>query len=58
MARSLIKSEYRALANANTELLWLQSLLQELGVLVGDAPILWCNNLSAIYLTANLIFYT
>jgi histone deacetylase 1/2 len=34
VSRSSIESEYKALSNATTELVWVQSLLQELGVLL------------------------
>jgi hypothetical protein len=51
-------SEYKALANATVELVWLQSLLRELGF-PGSThiPILWCDNLGATYLLANPRFH-
>jgi hypothetical protein len=56
--RSSTESEYKTLANATAELIWLQSLLCELGMLTCcHAPILWCDNLGATYLSANLRFY-
>jgi hypothetical protein len=45
VARSSNKSEYKALANATTELIWIQSLLKELGVFQSRALVLWCDNI-------------
>ncbi|PKI70974.1 hypothetical protein CRG98_008555 [Punica granatum] len=57
VARSSTESEYKSLANATAEILWLQSLLQELGISQHHPPTLWCDNISTIYLTANPIFH-
>jgi hypothetical protein len=45
------------MANATAELIWLQSLLDELGVRRPKAARLWCDNLGATYLSANPIFH-
>lgn len=52
-----IEVEYRAIANATTELTWLQFLLQELGIFLSKLVMLWPDNVGAIYLTANPIFH-
>ncbi|KAJ8753682.1 hypothetical protein K2173_026358 [Erythroxylum novogranatense] len=57
IARSSTESEYRSIANTTAELLWIRSLLQELGVSVSSPPILWCDNLGATYLAANPMFH-
>ncbi|GMP58573.1 hypothetical protein CsSME_00022191 [Camellia sinensis var. sinensis] len=57
VACSSTESEYKALADASTELTWLQSLLSELGFPPSQAPVLWCDNIDANYLTANPIFH-
>jgi hypothetical protein len=49
------ESEYKALANATTELVWVQSLFQELGVAQSQPPILRCNNIGATYLSSKLV---
>jgi hypothetical protein len=56
-ARSSTESKYKALANAIAEVIWLQSLLKELGVFQPRAPILWCDNIGAVYLIANPAFH-
>ena len=54
MARSSTEVEYRGVANAAAEVIWLQSLLRELGLLQ-SSPIVLCDSLGAIYLSINLI---
>ena len=57
VSRSSTESEYKALANATAELVWVQSVLRELGVSQPRAPSLWCDNLGATYLSANPVFH-
>ena len=45
------------LANATAELVWVQSVLRELGVPQLRAPLLWCDNRGATYLSANPVFH-
>jgi hypothetical protein len=56
ISRSSIEVEYKALANATTKVIWIQSILRELGIQRSPTPVLWCDNLGATYLTANLMF--
>ena len=37
--------------------MWIQGLLQELGVYLRRAPTLWCDNLGATHLSVNPIFH-
>jgi histone deacetylase 1/2 len=39
------------------EMIWIEALLAELGVKLKEKPSLWCDNLGATYLSANLIFH-
>jgi hypothetical protein len=57
VSRSSTEAEYKALANATAEIIWIQSLLTELGVKQVQTPCLWCDNLGATYLSANPIFH-
>jgi hypothetical protein len=57
VSRSSTKSEYKALANASAELIWIQTLLRDLRVSLPRAPILYCDNIGATYLTSNPIYH-
>ncbi|KAF5466537.1 hypothetical protein F2P56_016455, partial [Juglans regia] len=57
VARSSTESEYKALANATSELLWIKSLLHELGIFSTKCPRLWCDNLGATFLSANPVLH-
>lgn len=56
MARSTTESEYRSMAHATSKLLWVQSLLSELGVAFSK-PCIYCDNLSVVLLSHNLILH-
>jgi hypothetical protein len=56
VARSSTEAEYRGLAAATAEIIWLQCLLQELGLSL-SVPILWCDNLGATFLASNPAFH-
>lgn len=57
VARSSTEAEYRAIAFASAELIWLQQLLTEMAASSPGPPILFCDNLSATFLTANPVFH-
>jgi hypothetical protein len=57
MSRSSTEAEYKSLANATAELIWVEALLGELGVKLQERPCLWCDNLGATYLSANPVFH-
>jgi hypothetical protein len=52
-----MEAEYKALANATAELIWLQVLLKELKIHHPPAARLWCDNLYTAYLSANPVFH-
>ena len=58
VARSSTEAEYRAVANATSELIWICSLLSELGVSLPAAPVVFCDNVGATFLCANPIFHS
>lgn len=57
VAQSSTKFEYRALAHAFAEVMWLKQLLLELGVPSRSILIIWCDNLSAGALATNPVFH-
>ena len=57
VSRSSTEAEYKALANATVELIWVEALVRELGVLLQEKPCLWCDNLGAMFLSANPVFH-
>jgi histone deacetylase 1/2 len=57
VSRSSTEAEYKSLANATAEVMWLQTLLDELGVAQSKTAVLWCDNIGATYLSANPVFH-
>jgi hypothetical protein len=57
VSRSSTEAEYKAMANATAEVIWVESLLTELGVKFRRPSRLWCDNLGATYLSANPVFH-
>jgi histone deacetylase 1/2 len=55
VSHSSTESEYKAIANATAELIWVQALLAELGV--PQRPVLWCDNIRATFLSLNPVFH-
>jgi hypothetical protein len=57
VSRSSTEVEYKVLANGTTEATWIQYVLKDLDVLNPKSHVLWCDNLGATYLFANLVFH-
>jgi histone deacetylase 1/2 len=57
VSRFSTEAEYKAMANATAEVIWVESLLDELGVKFRRPSRLWCDNLGATYLSANPVFH-
>jgi len=58
VSRSSTEAEYRSIASASAELIWIQSLLSELKIEINGKPTIWCDNLSAIAITANPVLHS
>jgi hypothetical protein len=50
VSRSSTKAEYKAMTNATTEVMWIQTLLMEIGIPRLRQARLWCDNLGVKYL--------
>uniref|UniRef100_A0A453EVF2 Copia protein n=1 Tax=Aegilops tauschii subsp. strangulata TaxID=200361 RepID=A0A453EVF2_AEGTS len=57
VSRSSAEAEYRAMANAVTECSWIRQLLQKLLLDVSTATIVYCDSVSAVYLSANPVHH-
>lgn len=57
VSRSSTKAENRSLATVITDVMWLQSLLSELKVKQRQIPIIHCDNLGTVLLSANPILH-
>jgi histone deacetylase 1/2 len=58
VSRYSMEAEYRVVTNTTAEVMWLQSLLTELGIFSPTPPTLWCDNIGAMYLTANPLYHS
>jgi histone deacetylase 1/2 len=57
VSRSSTEAEYKAVANATAEVIWIEALLKELGVRQQSPPVLWCDSIGATYLSTNPVFH-
>jgi hypothetical protein len=55
VSRSSAEAEYRVVANGVAEVSWLRQLLQELYHPLQSASLVYCDNVSAVYLSSNPI---
>jgi hypothetical protein len=57
VSRSSAEAEYRAVTNAAAECIWLRQLLGELHYDISKAMVLFCDNISAVYMSINPIHH-
>ncbi|CAH9059313.1 unnamed protein product [Cuscuta europaea] len=55
LSRSSVEAEYRGVANVVAELCWLRNLLLELHHRPHKASVVYCDNISVVYLSGNPI---
>lgn len=53
MSRLSAEAEYKGVANTVAELCWIRNLLQELGINLSKASVVFCDNISSVYLASN-----
>ncbi|XP_010253004.1 PREDICTED: uncharacterized protein LOC104594416 [Nelumbo nucifera] len=56
VARFSTESEFRACDTSTTEVVWISSLLRDLGINLFEIPTIWCDNIGATCLAANPVF--
>jgi hypothetical protein len=57
VSRSSTEAEYRSLATGAAELAWLRQVLCDLQLYLPSAPLIWCDNTSALALASNPVFH-
>jgi ATP sulfurylase len=57
VSRSSTEVEYKAVASATAEVMWVHTLLLEIGISCLKQAKMWYDNLGAKYLTSNPIFH-
>jgi hypothetical protein len=57
VSRSSAEAKYRAVAHAMAETCLVRQLLQELHTPISSAMIIYCDNVSAVYMTANPVHH-
>lgn len=57
VSRSSNESEYRALSDTAVEVIWIQSLLQRIGIQITHKPVNWCDNKSVAAIASNVVYH-
>jgi hypothetical protein len=57
VSRSSTEVEYKSIANMTVEIIWIHTVLCELGVPSPPSASLWCDNLGVTYLSDNPMFH-
>ncbi|KAK1260381.1 hypothetical protein QJS04_geneDACA002146 [Acorus gramineus] len=57
VSRSSAEAEYRAMASATAEVVWLRRLISDMGVILPASTPLFCDNKSAIQIASNPVFH-
>ncbi|KAM1956212.1 hypothetical protein ACFX16_025655 [Malus domestica] len=58
VSRSSTEAEYRAIAATTAELIWIQSLLRELGISLPATPVVSCDNIGAMFYCVNPVLHS
>ena len=57
VSRSSAEAEYQAMAVATAEVTWISFILRDLGIPLPTAATLFCDNISALYMSINPVFH-
>ena len=55
VSRSSSEAEYKGVANVVAETCWIRNLMLELKILITSATLVYCDNVSAVYLSTNAV---
>ncbi|KAB2631211.1 hypothetical protein D8674_008730 [Pyrus ussuriensis x Pyrus communis] len=58
VSRSSTEAEYRAIVATTAELIWIQSLMRELGISLPTTPVVSCDNIRAMFYCANPVLHS
>ncbi|KAL5827944.1 hypothetical protein ACOSQ3_019789 [Xanthoceras sorbifolium] len=58
VARSSTEAKYRSMSQVVTDVIWLKSLLAELGFLIFSPAIVWCDNMGVNALALNPVYHS
>ncbi|GMI87432.1 hypothetical protein HRI_002412500 [Hibiscus trionum] len=57
VSRSTAEAEYRSLADATSEVMWVRNVLVDMHVALAELPKIWCDNTSTIAMAANPVMH-
>ncbi|XP_050121443.1 uncharacterized mitochondrial protein AtMg00810-like [Malus sylvestris] len=58
VSRSSTKAEYKALAHTVVDVAWIRAILQDVNAFLPAPPMIYCDNKSAIAISANPVFHS
>lgn len=58
VSRSTAEAEYRSLAHVTAEMVWIQSLLSELGASIKGKALVWCDSSAAVAVAGNPVMHS
>lgn len=58
MSRSSTEAEHKDLAHTTTDIAWVRNILKDLDVALPNPPMIHCDNMSAIALSANPVLHS
>ncbi|KAE8708208.1 hypothetical protein F3Y22_tig00110348pilonHSYRG00083 [Hibiscus syriacus] len=57
VSRSTMEAEYKSVADTAADITWVQALLSDLGIHQSHKPVIWCDNTSAVAMSANPVYH-